>query len=415
MSGATVAIRLASRPFGRRGVRRRWRASRRGAAEVGIGLDRSSRTPPGLTLGAARVRPRRDPRPLRAPAARLRDRHRRVRARRARHRHLHRHHDRGGRHDAARVRLPDPLHRAPGAARLAASSSSGSALLLGGCRRRSASCSARSASPASAPARSTRSATRCCRTLYPAERRGFAISAHIAGGNIGTVLVPFIGGALLATVGWQATLAVFGIPALVIGALIALLVREDRAGYRERGARVGLGAASRCGSWSAGATCASSSAPRWSRPADAASTSSRRSWSSTWPGRSASTPRPSTSCTRCCWSERSSDRSWPGSSRTDSAVAPTSSPTTCFPRSGSWRSSRPARTSSLLVPLLLPFGTAVFSESPVLQAYLADRATGPMRDVAFSVYFTFAFGIGAFWAFVIGSVVAAFGFRRRSG
>ena len=59
----------------------------------------------------------------------------------------------------------------------------------------------------------------------------------------------------------------------------------------------------------------------------------------------------------------------------------------------------------LLVPLLLPFGTAVFSESPVLQAYLADRATGPMRDMAFAVYFTFAFGIGAFWAFVIGIVV----------
>jgi MFS family permease len=64
----------------------------------------------------------------------------------------------------------------------------------------------------------------------------------------------------------------------------------------------------------------------------------------------------------------------------------------------------------LLAPLLLPFGTAVFSESPVLQAYLADRAVGPIRDVAFSVYFTFAFGVGAFWAFVIGSVVDAFGY-----
>ena len=62
------------------------------------------------------------------------------------------------------------------------------------------------------------------------------------------------------------------------------------------------------------------------------------------------------------------------------------------------------------MPLLLPFGTAVFSESPVLQAYLADRAIGPTRDVAFSVYFTFAFGIGAFWAFVIGNVVASFGY-----
>ena len=62
------------------------------------------------------------------------------------------------------------------------------------------------------------------------------------------------------------------------------------------------------------------------------------------------------------------------------------------------------------MPLLLPFGTAVFSESPVLQAYLADRATGPLRDVAFAVYFTFAFGIGAFWAFVIGTIVGTFGY-----
>jgi hypothetical protein len=46
----------------------------------------------------------------------------------------------------------------------------------------------------------------------------------------------------------------------------------------------------------------------------------------------------------------------------------------------------------------------------VLQAYLADRATGPMRDVAFAVYFTFAFGIGAFWAFVIGQLAANFGY-----
>jgi MFS family permease len=69
----------------------------------------------------------------------------------------------------------------------------------------------------------------------------------------------------------------------------------------------------------------------------------------------------------------------------------------------------------LLAPLLLPFGTAVFSESPILQAFLADRAVGPTRDVAFSVYFTLAFGIGAFWAFVIGSVVTAWGYPAAFG
>ena len=72
---------------------------------------------------------------------------------------------------------------------------------------------------------------------------------------------------------------------------------------------------------------------------------------------------------------------------------------------------RPAGANPwLLAPLLLPFGTAVFSESPVLQAYLADRARGPIRDVAFSVYFTLAFGVGAAWAFIIGNVVAAWGY-----
>jgi MFS family permease len=64
----------------------------------------------------------------------------------------------------------------------------------------------------------------------------------------------------------------------------------------------------------------------------------------------------------------------------------------------------------LLVPLMLPFGTAVFSESPVLQAFLADRAVGPLRDVAFSVYFTTAFGVGAGWAFVIGLIVQHAGY-----
>jgi MFS family permease len=84
--------------------------------------------------------------------------------------------------------------------------------------------------------------------LYPAERRGFAISAHISGGNVGTILVPFVGGALLLAVGWQATLALFGIPALVIGILLAIFVREDHAAYRRRARASG----------SVGRTCARS-------------------------------------------------------------------------------------------------------------------------------------------------------------
>src|SRR5207244_13631447 len=75
--------------------------------------------------------------------------------------------------------------------------------------------------------------------LFPQERRGFAISAHIAGGNIGTVLVPFLGLALIGAVGWNATLALFGVPALVVGVLIALTVREDAHAYRPAARRSG--------------------------------------------------------------------------------------------------------------------------------------------------------------------------------
>ena len=48
---------------------------------------------------------------------------------------------------------------------------------------------------------------------FPPERRGFAISAHIAGGNVGTVIVALIGAPIIAAVGWRGASIVFGIPA----------------------------------------------------------------------------------------------------------------------------------------------------------------------------------------------------------
>ena len=249
---------------------------------------------------------------------------------------------------------------------------------------------------------------------FPEERRGFAISAHISGGNVGTLLVPFVGGALLATVGWQATLALFGVPALAVGVLIALNVREDGRAYRaaardagsvrtqlravlgRRDLRLILGAAL----IAAGGRGLDIVAPfmllylRGPLGIDEATTG------------------------------------WLYALLLVGAVV--------GPLLAGWLSDRVGRRRTLvtyyllsavgilaflaaganlwlLAPLLLPFGTAVFSESPVLQAYLADRASGPIRDVAFSVYFTFAFGIGAFWAFVIGNVVATWGYPAAFG
>lgn len=73
---------------------------------------------------------------------------------------------------------------------------------------------------------------------FPPERQGFAISAHIAGGNVGTVIVPLLGAWLIAGIGWRWTVVAFGLPAMLIAALIFMLVREtgaDRAAARAYG------------------------------------------------------------------------------------------------------------------------------------------------------------------------------------
>ena len=244
---------------------------------------------------------------------------------------------------------------------------------------------------------------------FPQSRRGFAISAHISGGNVGTMVVPFLGGFLIPIIGWNATLALFGAPALLVGALVLWRVREDsrayRAAAREAGSvrgqflsviqrsdlRLILGAAL----IAAGGRGLDIVAPfmvlylRGPLGLDAGTTNILYAlllvgavvgpllagWLSDHFGR----------------------RRTLVSYYLLSALG-----ILLFMAAGAnlW----------LLAPLLLPFGTAVFSESPVLQAYIADRAVGPIRDVAFSVYFTFAFGIGAFWAFVIGNVVSSWGY-----
>jgi MFS family permease len=245
--------------------------------------------------------------------------------------------------------------------------------------------------------------------LYPQERRGFAISAHIAGGNIGTVLVPFVGLALIGAVGWNATLALFGVPALLVGVLIALTVHEDAHAYRA--------AARRSGSWRA-------QLGEVARRRDLRLILGAALIAAGGRGLDIVAPfmllylrgplKLSQETTALLYALLLigavvgpllagvlSDRF--GRRRTLIVYYLLSAlGIVAFIAAGS--------NLLLLVPLLLPFGTAVFSESPVLQAYLADRAVGPTRDVAFSVYFTFAFGIGAFWAFVIGNVVASFGY-----
>ena len=245
---------------------------------------------------------------------------------------------------------------------------------------------------------------------FPAARRGIAISAHISGGNIGTLVVPFIGYWVIGAVGWQGALAAFGIPALVVGVLILLLVHEDHSAYRAAALEAGpvlaqLGAVLR------------RSDIRWILLASLAAAGGR--------GLNIAAPFMLLYLEGPLGFDEATISLLYGLLLVGSVIGPLLA---------GWISDRFGRRRTLiayyvlsalgivlfvlagsslvlLVPLLLPFGTAVFSESPVLQAYLADRSAGPMRDVAFAVYFTVAFGVGALWGLIIGWIVEGPGYQ----
>jgi MFS family permease len=247
-------------------------------------------------------------------------------------------------------------------------------------------------------------------SMYPAERRGFVISAHISGGNIGTILVPFLGGAMLAAFGWNTTLALFGVPAIVIGVLIAVTVR-DTGGVSERAAVREHGSFSRHIR-----EILARSDLRWILAAAMVAAGGR--------GLSILAPFMLLYLS--------------GPLGIDEGVtvwlyALLLIGSIVGPLLAGWISDRWGRRRTLvtyyfvsaagilaflavganlwlLVPLLVPFGGSVFSESPVLQAYLADRSPAPLRDTAFSLYFTLSFGLGAIWALVIGTVAAEWGY-----
>ncbi|QXJ28944.1 hypothetical protein J5U23_01813 [Saccharolobus shibatae B12] len=58
--------------------------------------------------------------------------------------------------------------------------------------------------------------------------RGKALTIHTAGGNIGTLIAPIIVGFLIAILGWRSVLLLLGVPGLIFGILVMLLVEDRR-------------------------------------------------------------------------------------------------------------------------------------------------------------------------------------------
>jgi AAHS family 3-hydroxyphenylpropionic acid transporter len=242
---------------------------------------------------------------------------------------------------------------------------------------------------------------------FPAERRGFAISAHIAGGNVGTVIVAIIGVPLIALVGWRWTSVIFGIPAIVIAVLILWLVKERGT---DRAAAIASGNVR-----SAFRRIFGDRDLRWLYLTSALGGGGR--------GLGVVNLFVLIYLTQVLGFDEATSGLMYG------ALIVFSVP---MPLVAGWLSDRIGRkplivgvylggaigfavfllAGSSLVWLwagIVLMGLFSFAESPQLQALLGDIAPPSIRDASYAVYFAFAFGIGSLWTALYGIVIQTYG------
>lgn len=238
---------------------------------------------------------------------------------------------------------------------------------------------------------------------FPPERRGFAISAHIAGGNVGTVVVALIGVPLIAAVGWRGAAIAFGLPAIVIAVAILLLVRERGT---DRAAAVAGGSVR-----SAFRRILGDSDLRWLYLTSVLGGGGR--------GLGVVNLFALIYMTRVLGLDEATSGLMYGSLIVFSVP---------MPLIAGWLSDRLGRKPLIVgvylggalgfVVFLLAgssplglwagivlMGLFSFAESPQLQALLADIAPPATRDASYALYFTMAFGIGSLWTAVYGVII----------
>ena len=242
---------------------------------------------------------------------------------------------------------------------------------------------------------------------FPIERRGFAISAHIAGGNVGTVVVPLLGAWLIAGYGWRWTVVLFGIPAILIALAIFMLVREsgsDRAAAQAYGSvRSTLRAISHdrnlvlvfisgaLGGGGRGLGVLNVFVPLYLSIVlhlDAGTVVLMYTALVVL-----SVPGP---IVAGMLSDRFGRKPLILAAYLGGAVS-----LVLFLLAGS--------NETMLWITIFMLGIFNFVESPQLQALLSDITPPAWRDAAFSAYFTLAFGVGSLWVALYGWVIASYG------
>ena len=242
---------------------------------------------------------------------------------------------------------------------------------------------------------------------FPARRLGTAIAAHVAGGNIGTVVVGFAAAVAIATLGWRGAVLGLGLAALVVAAAILLFVGERRRVVVDDGLanpvrrlyrRVladrdmrWLFLAATLGGGSRGLGVLNIFVPLYLDQALELDDGTIGLMYGLL--LAASVPGPLVAG----WlSDRIGRKPVIVTVYLAGAAA-----LALFVMAGS--------NPIWLWLGILALSLTSFVESPQLQALVADMATPELRDAAFSIYFGLAFGVGSLWGLVYGLVVDAGG------
>jgi MFS transporter, FSR family, fosmidomycin resistance protein len=242
---------------------------------------------------------------------------------------------------------------------------------------------------------------------FPSRRIGFAISAHIAGGNLGTVVVGFAAAAAIATVGWRAAVVVLGVAALAVALAVLAFVRESGADRAHASAAGGVRRAYR--------QVLADRNLRWLLVSGMVGGGSRglgvlNVFVPLYLSAVAGLDLPTIGAMYAVLLAASV----PG------------------PLVAGWLSDRYGRKRLIVIVYALGAASIVaflgagsnvaliwagivalslfsFVESPQLQALLADITEPDLRDAAYSTYFALAFGVGSMWLLLYGWLINAAG------
>ncbi len=246
---------------------------------------------------------------------------------------------------------------------------------------------------------------------FEPERRGLALAAHVSGGNIGTVLVPLLGGFLISTLGWRSTLIIFGAIAALVGLMLMFLLNDSASASTDERQTGGtrrsfdeikkifanrniqlIFLASIIAAGGRGLGVLITYIPLYLQRGLGLDFSYSNILFTILLVGSVIGP---------VFLGKASDQRGRRTVLIVTYLLAMVLMLVFTTISGS---------SLLMPPILLAMGIVAYAESPLLQASLADSTEGLNRDLTFALYFTLAFGVGAFWAQVLGWITDNLGY-----